>query len=242
MELKIEADKISKTIQAEKLESKDDALKLGKDVMIALGIDISVKFVSSLHKASKYFLETSGFMKMSVENGNVEFLKFPDGETYHQLKDDLRGKNVCLVGGTETDSSTLELYDMACHIAKQKPKQLIICIPYYGYSTMERAVKHGEVVKAKSRARLLSSIPGNNTFMFLDLHSEGIPHYLEGNATPIHLYAKNIIFSACKDLSNYKNDFVLGSTDAGRAKWVESLSKDMCVNCAIIIKRRSPVS
>lgn len=187
----------------------------------------------------KYFLETSGFMKMSVENGNVEFLKFPDGETYHQLKDDLRGKNVCLVGGTETDSSTLELYDMACHIAKQKPKQLIICIPYYGYSTMERAVKHGEVVKAKSRARLLSSIPGNNTFMFLDLHSEGIPHYLEGNATPIHLYAKNIIFSACKDLSNYKNDFVLGSTDAGRAKWVESLSKDMCVNCAIIIKRRS---
>ena len=57
MELKIEADKISKTIQAEKLESKDDALKLGKDVMIALGIDISVKFVSSLHKASKEVIQ-----------------------------------------------------------------------------------------------------------------------------------------------------------------------------------------
>ena len=32
---------------------------------------------------------------------------------------------------------------------------------------------------------------------------------------------------------------MLGSTDAGRAKWIESLSKDMEVECAIITKRRT---
>ena len=42
-------------------------------------------------------------------------------------------------------------------------------MPYFGYSTMERAVKSGEVVTAKTRARLISAIPpcegGTRTFL-----------------------------------------------------------------------------
>lgn len=34
------------------------------------------------------------------------------------------------------------------------------------------------------------------------------------------------------------NNFVLASTDAGRAKWVESLANDMGVNAAFVLKRR----
>lgn len=79
MELKIEADKINKTIQAEKLETKDDALKLGKDVMLALGIDISVKFVSSLHKAHKEVVQLISNMTgkdiESVKKMNLKDLK-----------------------------------------------------------------------------------------------------------------------------------------------------------------------
>ena len=188
----------------------------------------------------KYFVETEAWMDPRFETGRIEFKKFPDGETYHDILNDVRNRTVCIVGGMENAESTMELYDMACHVAKHRPKELIVCIPYYGYSTMERAVKDGEIVKAKSRARMLSSIPSSgrgNTFMFLDLHSEGIPHYLEGNATPVHLYAKQEVMAACYGLG--RTDFTLGSTDAGRAKWVESLAKDMGVECAIIIKRRT---
>ncbi|HEY5920198.1 MAG TPA: phosphoribosyltransferase family protein, partial [Kofleriaceae bacterium] len=35
------------------------------------------------------------------------------------------------------------------------------------------------------------------------------------------------------------NDFVLASTDAGRAKWVESLAKDLEVDAAFVYKRRT---
>ena len=175
----------------------------------------------------------------TFQKGLIAFKKFEDGESYHLVDEQhIRGRVVCLVGGTETDSSTLELFDLACHISTHKPSELIICIPYYGYSTMERAVKYGEIVKAKTRAKLLSAIPGqNNTFLFLDLHSEGIPQYLEGNATSLHLYAKRLIIDICHKIGG--NDFVLASTDAGRAKWVESLAGDMGVQCAIIIKRHT---
>ena len=130
---------------------------------------------------------------------------------------------------------------------KTGAKSLTIVIPYFGYSTMERAVKPGEIVKAKTRARLLSSIPtcGRLKIVFMDLHSEGILHYIEGNIETEHLYSKEVIIKMCQEISSdsktlyYKNkNFVLASTDAGRAKWVESLANDMGVDCAIITKRR----
>ncbi len=37
--------------------------------------------------------------------------------------------------------------------------RLHLMIPYFGYSTMERAAKDGEVVMAKQMAMLLSAVP-----------------------------------------------------------------------------------
>ena len=173
-----------------------------------------------------------------LSEGYVTRKTFPDGETYHQMET-VAGKNVVIVGGTVTDSETLELYDMACHCAKGRAKSLTLVVPYFGYSTMERAVNRGEIVKAKTRARLISSVPISGPFrvIFMDLHSEGTPHYLEGAIQPIHMYAKKAIMKMCNSLESDKN-FVLASTDAGRAKWVESLANDMGVECAVITKRR----
>ncbi len=172
-----------------------------------------------------------------IREGDIERKIFPDGETYHKL-DNVAGKDVIIVGGTTTDSETLELFDIGCSVVKHGAKTLTLIIPYYGYSTMERAVEPGEIVKAKTRARLLSAIPSasRNRVIFVDLHSEGIPHYLENGIQPIHLYAKPLIVDICKEIAGM--DFVLASTDAGRAKWVESLANDMGVECAILIKRR----
>lgn len=182
----------------------------------------------------------------TIRDGSIEVKSFPDGETYHRFLDPVAGKQVIIIGGTTTDSETLELFDIACHAAKSGATSLTLIIPYFGYSTMERAVQAGEIVKAKTRARLLSSIPAARMkVLFMDLHSEGTPHYLEGAIQPVHLYAKKIIMKMCKKISNeeekdYKqnHDFVLASTDAGRAKWVESLANEMGVECAVITKRR----
>jgi ribose-phosphate pyrophosphokinase len=194
--------------------------------------------------------ETPGtnLSKVTVEAGVIEVKKFPDGETYHRVLTSVTDKDVVIVGGTYTDSETFELYDIACHCSKAGVSSLTMIIPYYGYATMERAVKEGEIVKAKTRARILSSIPGTpkTRVVFMDLHSEGTPHYLEGSIQPVHLYAKKLIIEMCQKISIgtdpvwWKNkDFVLGSTDAGRAKWVESLANEMGVECAIITKRRT---
>jgi ribose-phosphate pyrophosphokinase len=104
---------------------------------------------------------------------------------------------------------------------------------------MDRATKSGESVTAKNRARLFSSIPDaalGNQILLLDLHSEGIPHYFEGSLHPVHVYAAPVIQLLARELAG--RDFILGSTDAGRAKWVESLSNELDVPAAFVYKRR----
>jgi len=91
----------------------------------------------------------------------------------------------------------------------------------------------------KNRARIFSSIPpakNGNQILLLDLHTEGIPHYFEGSLHPVHVYAKPLVEQLAREVAG--DSFVLGSTDAGRAKWVASIANDLGVPAAFAYKRR----
>jgi len=171
--------------------------------------------------------------------GVVARKTFPDGEHYLRIDTDPTDRDVILVGGTVDDAATLELYDLACGLVTGGAYRLRIVMPFFGYSTMERSVKFGEIVTAKTRARLLSSVPmasrGTQVFL-LDLHVSAIAHYFEGGIRPIHIYGKSLVTAAARRLGG--DSFVLACTDAGRAKWVESLANDLDVPVAFVYKRR----
>ncbi|QKJ29864.1 ribose-phosphate pyrophosphokinase [Mucilaginibacter mali] len=173
------------------------------------------------------------------EEGVVEIDTFSDGECYQRICTPVENRDVVLIGGTVNDAATLELFDLASSLVSYGANSLSLVVPYFGYSTMERAVKPGEVVTAKTRARLFSAIPrgnkGNKIYLF-DLHTEGLPHYFEHELYPVHVYCKDIVIDAARQYGG--NNFVMANTDAGRAKWVESLANDMGVNAAFILKRR----
>ena len=174
------------------------------------------------------------------EVGPITRKEFPDGERYLRLDCDSWGRDVVLLGGTPTDLDWLEVYDLGCAIARAGARSLSIMMPYFGYATMERAVKPGEVVTAKTRSRLISSIPaceaGTRIFLF-DLHTDGIEFYFGDDHVTHHLYGAPVITKAIRDTMG-EAPFVLGATDAGRAKWVESLARALSVNPAFVYKRR----
>ena len=173
------------------------------------------------------------------ERGSIERDLFPDGEHYLRVTTGVLDQHAVVIGGTISDKATLEIYDLGCAIVENGASTLTLIVPWYGYATMDRASKPGEAVTAKNRARIFSSIPAaklGNQILLLDLHSEGIPHYFEGSLHPVHVYAKPVIESLARDLTG--SDFILGSTDAGRAKWFESLANELGVPAAFVYKRR----
>ncbi len=193
-----------------------------------------------VYGSSSYHYLTDQVTKIGhYDAGKLERRTFMDGERYQRILDDVAYRDIVIIGGTISDTETMEIYDLACAIAKYGASTVTLIVPFFGYSTMERAVKTGEVVTAKSRARLFSAIPiasNGNRIAMIDLHAEGIPHYFEGSIASGHVYAKPVILEAIREIA--ESDYVLACTDAGRAKWVESLANDLGVMAAFILKRR----
>jgi ribose-phosphate pyrophosphokinase len=180
---------------------------------------------------------------LGVPVSSIDRQDFPDGE--HYLRFDisdrfaLLGQHVVIVAATESGVSIDEVYRLGCAAVKYGAQTLALVLPYFGYSTMERAVKPGEVVSAKTVARLLSNIPRapqGNFAVMMDLHASGIVHYFEGDIVALELYSEPKIVAAIEALG--LPDLCLASTDMGRAKWVEVFANRLHAPVALIHKKR----
>jgi ribose-phosphate pyrophosphokinase len=174
---------------------------------------------------------------------DVERQAFPDGERYLRLpladRFGLVGEHVVLVAPTSDAESLDEAIRLGSAAVQHGARALILAVPYFGYSTMERETRPGEVVTAKVVARQLSALPRaprGNWVLLLDLHAAGIVHYFEGDAVALELYAEPVLVPAIERLG--LADLCLASTDMGRAKWVEKFANRLHAPVALIHKRR----
>ena len=181
--------------------------------------------------------------RLGVPLQDVQREVFPDGERYLRLplsdRFGLVGNAVVIVGATESSASLDDLYRLGCTAVKHGARTLVLVVPYFGYSTMERAVQPGETVTAKVIARQLSSMPrapSGNWVLLMDLHAAGIVHYFEGDITALELYAESKVVPAIERLG--LRNLCLASTDMGRAKWVEKFANRLHAPVALIHKKR----
>src|SRR3954466_3146358 len=104
-----------------------------------------------LFSTTRYaYLKSNMMHGAAFDDGLIDRKVFPDGESYHRILTDVGGRDAIIIGGTIDDVETMELYDIACGLEQGGCVSLTLVIPYFGYSTMERAVKTGELVKAKT--------------------------------------------------------------------------------------------
>lgn len=172
-------------------------------------------------------------------SGEVEIQVWPDGEIYQRVKTPVAGRNVFLVAGTGNEADTLEAFDLASALIQQGALGLSLLIPFFGYSTMERAWQPGEAVTAKSRARIwraLPSAPIGSRIFILEPHTPGLPHYFEGQALVAGLDSRPLMLEMLAKLA--VESAVLCSPDIGRIKWVDSLASASGRQSAFVLKRR----
>lgn len=183
--------------------------------------------------------------KNAFHEGFIDSEIFPDEELYLRIKSHVDNEVCCLIGGTQTNDDIVEIISIASTLVTQGAKRLNIIIPYFGYSTMERATKNGEVIAAKIRATMLSHIPRasyGNKFYFVDLHTSVITEFFEGGIFTQQLDTVPLIQRMCNEITG-KTEYVLATTDVGRAKSIEylarSYSSEYKIDTAFCYKRRS---
>jgi ribose-phosphate pyrophosphokinase len=173
-----------------------------------------------------------------LAKGDTERAAFPDGETYRRVKDKTAGHHCIILAGLQSDSNFMEVCELSQYLVEHDAKKLTIIIPYFGYSTMERATKSGELVKAKYRCDMLSRLPRasyGNRIVMMDLHADQMIHYFHG-LTTYHIDNRNIVIKAASDM--VQGPYVIAATDVGRAKHIEYLARLSNMEPAYVYKRR----
>ncbi|PID55417.1 ribose-phosphate pyrophosphokinase [candidate division KSB3 bacterium] len=130
-----------------------------------------------------------------------------------------------IIAATHTEEAFQELLDLVQGGKYWNAASVNVVIPYFGYSTMERA-KPGsfEIPKGITRARQLFRA-GPDFVAFLDLHAEAVVHAHAGNIWTRHVWTDELVVAkiAALDLT----DYVLVSPDYGFSKRVARLAQQL---------------
>lgn len=107
---------------------------------------------------------------------HVETKKFPDGERYYRIKDEIPSdERVIIVQSTgyPQDENMMELFFILDTLSDMNVEDIIVVSPYLGYSRQERRFKDVECISAKATAKLIQSM-GAKRVISVNLHEESI--------------------------------------------------------------------
>src|SRR5476651_1632483 len=161
---------------------------------------------------------------------------FADGETYVQIKENVRGTDVFVIQPTSTpvDRHLMELLLMIDALKRASAKRITAVLPYYGYARQDRKDKPRVPISAKLVANVLSAA-GTNRVLTMDLHKAQIQGFFD---IPVdHLFAAPVIIDYLARLDYPKLTMV--SPDAGGAERARAYAKRLDAELAVIDKRRS---
>ncbi len=163
---------------------------------------------------------------------------FPDGESFVQIKESIRGADVFIVQPTcpPTNHNLMELLVMVDAVRRASASRITAVMPFYGYARQDRKDKPRVPITSKLVANLLTAA-GVNRVLAMDLHAAQIQGFFE---IPVdHLYSVPVLVKHLKE--HYVQDFnnlVVVSPDIGGVKNAKSYANILGTQLAIVAKQR----
>ena len=168
--------------------------------------------------------------------GDSRVARFSDGETFCEIKENVRGLDTYIVQPTSSpvNDSLMELLIMCDALRRASADSITAVIPYYGYARQDRKVAPRTPITSKLVADLLVA-SGVNRVVCVDLHAGQIQGFF--NIPFDHLYALPVFLKDYLERT-YGPDAVFVSPDAGGVERTRAYSKRLGASLAIIDKRR----
>ena len=172
---------------------------------------------------------------VGIELGAIDINRFPDGETFVKLRDNIRGCDIFAVQSVckQPNEMLMELLIMIDAMRRASAKRITAVLPYFGYARQDRKDQPRVAITAKLVANLLVAA-GVNRILTVDLHAQQIQGFFD---IPVdHLYASAAIAKYLRELD--LPDPVVVSPDMGGVKAAYAYSKMLGTGIAIVAKQR----
>ena len=180
-------------------------------------------------------IATSICENLGVEPCAVTVDTFPDGETFVQIIENIRGRDVYIVQPTcpPTNQNLMELLIMVDAVRRASAHRITAVLPFFGYARQDRKDRPRVPITAKLVANLLVAA-GVQRVLTVDLHAGQIQGFFD---IPVdHLYAAPVLIKAIREREI--EDLVVVSPDVGGIKMTHSYAKTLGAPMAIVAKNR----
>jgi ribose-phosphate pyrophosphokinase len=177
-----------------------------------------------------------GFLHLNL--GEISLGKFPDGENYCKIQEDVRGRDVFLVQPTcpPVNDNLMELLIMIDSCKRASAARVTAVMPYFGYARQDRKDEGRTPITAKLVANLITRA-GADRVLTMDLHAAQIQGFFD---VPVdHLYAAPVLNDHFLGKKLNEEDIVVVSPDEGSIKRAIGHAKRLGGRLAIVDKRRS---
>ena len=167
--------------------------------------------------------------------GQANVSRFPDGETFVKIMDNIRGQDLFIVQPTSfpPNENLMELLIMIDAAKRASAARITPVIPFYGYARQDRKDQPRVPITAKLVANLLVAA-GADRVITMDLHAQQIQGFFD---IPVdHLYAAPVIVKHLRgrDLSK----LVVASPDPGGLKMAYAYANMLGAGLALVGKQR----
>lgn len=177
-----------------------------------------------------------GFLNLPL--GAISLGKFPDGENYCKIEEDVRGRDVFLVQPTcpPVNDNLMELLIMIDSCKRASAARITAVIPYFGYARQDRKDEGRTPITAKLTANLITRA-GADRVLTMDLHAAQIQGFFD---VPVdHLYAAPVLNEHFVKRGLVSDEVVVVSPDEGSIKRASGHAKRLGGKLAIVDKRRA---
>lgn len=183
--------------------------------------------------------------ELGQEPGKIEIKRFPDGDKYVRVIDDVKNQDVVVVQSlyhkpeqhVYADQNIFELLLITDTLRDLGASRIRVVAPYMAYARQDSRFYPGEAISSQIIAHLLEDM-GTTNFLTVDCHL----HRLGDVAKIFKIPAQNL--SAMKLLGRYarenlklKNPIVVGP-DEEADQWAGTVAKELDADHTVFTKKR----
>src|SRR6187401_2026597 len=149
--------------------------------------------------------------------GEITLGKFPDGENFCKIEEDIRSRDIFLIQPTcpPVNDNLVELLIMIDSCKRASAARITTVIPYFGYARQDRKDEGRVPITAKLVANLITRA-GADRVLTMDLHSPQIQGFFD---VPVdNMYAAPVLNDFVANLKFSPEEMIVVTPDVGSIK------------------------
>ncbi len=172
---------------------------------------------------------------LGIVLGGANIERFPDGEKFIRVEDDVRGRDCFVIQSTcsPVDENLVELLIYLDCLKRASAKRITAVVPYFGYARQDRKDEGRVPITAKLVANIIAAA-GADRVLAIDLHAHQLQGFFD---IPVdHLTGELVLSKYFRDKKIDKLTVV--SPDVGNIKIASKYAAHLSGELAIVHKKR----